>query len=65
MKREEKVPRDPDICASLKALRRAARRGLELGMRTGTPVYVLQNGKIIDLTRQKRTRVKTKLKKIN
>ena len=60
MKQEEKVPRDPDIRASLKALRRAARRALELGMRTGTPVYVLQNGKIIDLTRQKRTRVKTK-----
>ncbi len=65
MKQEEKVPRDPDIRASLKALRRAARRALELGMRTGTPVYVLQNGKIIDLTRQKRARVKTKWKKTN
>ena len=60
MKQEEKVPRDPDIRASFKALRRAARRALELGMRTGTPVYVLQNGKIINLARQKRTRVKTK-----
>lgn len=58
MKQEEKAPTDPDIRASLKALRRAARRALELGTRTGTPVYVLQNGKIIDLTKQKRTRVK-------
>jgi len=58
MKQEEKAPKDPDIRASLKALRRAARRALELGTRTGTPVYVLQNGNIIDLTKQKRNRVK-------
>jgi len=46
------------VSAPLKTLRRAARRALELGTRIGTPVYVLQNGKIIDLTKQKRTRVK-------
>ena len=42
--------RDPDILASAKALRRAARRALELGLRTGTPVYVLKDGEIVDLT---------------
>ena len=43
-------PKDPDILASFEALRRAARRALELGLRTGTPVYVLDDGQIVDLT---------------
>ena len=36
-----------------RALRRAARRALELGIKTGTPVYVMKNGKIVDLTKDK------------
>ena len=52
--------KDPDIRASAKALRRAARRARELGVQTGTPVYVVQHGQIIDLTKQKRLRVKVK-----
>lgn len=60
MKRQTLVSKDPDILASAKALRRAARRALELGLRTGTPVYVLQDGKIIDLTKQRRVRRRTK-----
>lgn len=44
--------KDPDIIASEKALRRAARRALELGLQTGTPVYVMENGQIVDLTKQ-------------
>ena len=35
-----------------RALRRAARRALELGIATGTPVYVIKNGKIVDLTKE-------------
>ena len=34
-----------------RALRRAARRALELGIKTGTPVYVMRNNKIVDLTK--------------
>lgn len=34
-----------------RALRRAARRALELGIKTGTPVYVIRNNKIVDLTK--------------
>ena len=34
-----------------RALRRAARRALELGVKTGTPVYVIRNNKIVDLTK--------------
>ena len=36
-----------------RALRRAARRALELGLQTGTPVYVIKNNEIVDLTKQK------------
>jgi len=48
--------KDPDILASWNALRRAARRALELGLRTGTPVYVIKGGKIVDLTKEPRPR---------
>ena len=50
--------KDPDIIASWPALRRAARRALQLGLQTGTPVYALKNGKIIDLTKAARRRAK-------
>ena len=36
---------------TLRALRRAARRALELGLKTGTPVYVMRNNKIVDITK--------------
>lgn len=60
MKQQAVGSKDPDIRASAKALRRAARRALELGLRTGTPVYVLQDGKIIDLSKQRRVRRRAK-----
>ncbi len=47
------MSQNPDIIASGKALRRAARRALELGTRTHTPVYVLEKGQIVDLTQRK------------
>ncbi len=50
--------KDPDIIGSYAALRRAAKRALQIGLETGTPVYVLEHGKIVDLT--KRYRRKTK-----
>lgn len=34
---------------ALAALKRAAKDALELGRRTGTPVYVLKDGKVVDL----------------
>jgi Fe2+ transport system protein FeoA len=43
--------KDPGIIASEKALRRAARRALQLGLQTGTPVYVIKKGRIVDLTK--------------
>jgi len=52
VKQEAVSSKDPDIRASAKALRRAARRARELGLQTGTPVYVLRGGQIVDLTKQ-------------
>ncbi len=51
--------RDPDIRASVKALRRAAKRALALGIRTKTPVYVIRDGKVVDLTGTRRAKRKT------
>ncbi len=50
--------KDPDIVASEAALRRAAKRALQIGLETGTPVYVLEDGKIVDLTKRQRRRRK-------
>jgi hypothetical protein len=36
---------------TLRALRRGARNALELGIKTGTPIYVIKNKKIVDLTK--------------
>jgi hypothetical protein len=53
MKGPKTTSHDPDILASSAALRRAARKALQLGLQTGTPVYVMKKGKIVDLTKEK------------
>ncbi len=45
-------PDDPDIAGSDAALRRAAKKALQIGLETSTPVYVLEHGKIVDLTKR-------------
>jgi hypothetical protein len=50
----------PEAKDTLRALRRAARRALELGLQTGTPVYVWKNGKIVDLTKDQKPSKKSK-----
>ena len=54
--------KDPDILSSIKALRREARRALQIGLETGTPVYVMKRGKIVDLTLSYRGKAKGKSK---
>ena len=49
-----------EIKDTLRALRRAARRALELGIKTGTPVYVIRNNKIVDLTKDQPTTKKSR-----
>jgi hypothetical protein len=58
MSKESHGSKDPDIIASEAALRRAAKRALQIGLETGTPVYVLEEGKIVDLTKRYRRRRK-------
>ena len=48
---------------TLRALRRAAKRALELGIQTGTPVYVMRNNKIVDLTKDQRATKKSRSKR--
>lgn len=47
----------------LRALRRAARKALELGIKTGTPVYVIRNNKIVDLTKTEPASKKSRTKR--
>ena len=36
----------------LSALRRAAKRALRIGLETGTPVWVMRHGKMVDLSKE-------------
>jgi hypothetical protein len=60
MTNKKTISKDPGIIAAEKALRRAARRALQLGLQTGTPVYVIKNGRIVDLTEQVRRKTTRK-----
>jgi hypothetical protein len=42
----------PEAQDVLRALRRAAKRALEIGLATGTPVWVVKKGKMVDLTKE-------------
>lgn len=53
----------PEARQTLRALRRAARNALELGIKTGTPVYVMRNNKIVDLTKERRSSGKSRSKR--
>ena len=53
----------PEAKDTLRALRRAAKRALELGLQTGTPVYVWKDGKIVDLTKEQKPVKKSKTKR--
>jgi hypothetical protein len=54
MSRHSNGAEDRETAATLRALRRAARRARELGAKTGTPVYVIQDNRIVDLTKMAR-----------
>lgn len=47
--RTKMVSKDADIRGSLPALKRAARSARKLAKATGTPVYVLRKGRVVDL----------------
>jgi len=58
MKRNDAISKE--AAATLRALRRAARRARELAEETGTPVYVMKNNRIVDLNPRSLRRSRTK-----
>ena len=54
MKTKKALPKDSDLMGVDKALRRAARKARELALKTRTPLYVFEGGKIIDVTKRSR-----------
>lgn len=54
MSTKKTLPRDSDLAGVDKALRRAGRKARELAAKTHTPLYIFENGKVVDLTKQKR-----------
>lgn len=52
-----------EIQETLRALRRAAKRALELGLQTGTPVYIWKNNQIVDLIKEQKPAKKAKSKR--
>lgn len=54
MRTKKTLPEDSDLAGVDKALRRAAKKAKELAVKTLTPLYVFENGKVVDLTKQKR-----------
>ncbi len=51
--------KDPDIIGSLPALRRAARAARKLAARTGTPLYIFKDGRVVDINPVKGRRKKS------
>ena len=45
---------DPDIRGSWQALNRAARKAREIAKATGTPLYVLRKGRVVNANTAKR-----------
>jgi CRISPR/Cas system Type II protein with McrA/HNH and RuvC-like nuclease domain len=49
-KRELSKAKNPDLVASLAAMRRAARMAREQAIRTDTAIVVIRNGKLVRVT---------------
>ena len=60
MKRKAPSIAKEPVPDALKALRRAAKKAVELARMTGTPAYVLENGRIVDIAKRKRKTRKTR-----
>lgn len=48
----DRAPRHADLVGADAALERAAQRALDLALQTGTPCWVLREGKIVDIAAQ-------------
>jgi hypothetical protein len=43
------MPRDPDFIGACAAIERSAQRALDTALQLGTPCWVMEDGKIVDL----------------
>jgi hypothetical protein len=57
MKRKPRAVTDPDLAGVLPALRRAAAAAWRLAVETGTPFYVIENGRVVDRNAARKKRV--------
>lgn len=48
---------DPDLARALPALKRAAAAAWRLAVETGTPFYVIENGRVVDRNDARKNRV--------
>ena len=55
--------KDPDIIGSFPALRRAAQAARRLAKRTGTPLYVFQGGRVVNLNPAGRKRTSSRARR--
>jgi hypothetical protein len=49
---------DPDILGSYPAMKRAAAYAKKLALATNTPLYVWQNGRVVNLNKKSRKRAR-------
>lgn len=54
MKTRKALPKDSDLMGVDRALRRAAKKARELAVRTRTPLYVFEGGKVVDVMKRRR-----------
>ena len=52
MRAKSKASSNPSLPPALKALRRSAKKAVAFARRTGTPAYVLEGGRIVDIARR-------------
>ncbi len=62
MKQAKSSVKDPLQLGIERALRRAARKALELGRRFNTPVYVEENGRLVNLNVKKPAKFRSTVK---
>ena len=55
---------NPDILGSFAALRRAAKAAHKLAKETGTPLYVWQKGRVVNLNPVRRKRATSRRRKV-
>ena len=54
MKSKKTLPRDADLVGAGKALKRAAKKARELSQQTNTPLYIYEDGMIVNALKRRK-----------